>query len=96
MYGSHDMRHTGFRRLMVVNGTLGNWDVLVAGSIEAKQEIMEFVHFLKNPKKYEDLGAKFPKGACEERKEGIPNFIIFTEKKSSLYITYWTYIYTHS
>ena len=22
-YGSHDMRHTGFRRLMVVNGTLG-------------------------------------------------------------------------
>lgn len=24
---------------------------------------MEFVHFLKNPKKYEDLGAKIPKGA---------------------------------
>ena len=23
MYGSHDMRHTGFRRLTVVNGTLG-------------------------------------------------------------------------
>ena len=23
MYGSHDMRHTGFRRLMVVNRTLG-------------------------------------------------------------------------
>ena len=23
MYGSHDMRHTGFRRLMVVNGTPG-------------------------------------------------------------------------
>ena len=22
-YGSHDMTHTGFRRLMVVNGTLG-------------------------------------------------------------------------
>ena len=23
MYGSHDMRHTGFRRLTVVNGTTG-------------------------------------------------------------------------
>ncbi|XP_014494439.1 ATP-dependent zinc metalloprotease FTSH 10, mitochondrial isoform X3 [Vigna radiata var. radiata] len=35
----------------------------VAGCDEAKLEIMEFVHFLKNPKKYEELGAKIPKGA---------------------------------
>ena len=27
MYGSHDMKHRGFRRLTVVNGTLENWDV---------------------------------------------------------------------
>ena len=26
-YGSHDMRHTGFRRLTVVNGTPGKWGV---------------------------------------------------------------------
>ena len=26
-HGSHDMRHTGFRRLTVVNGTSGFWGV---------------------------------------------------------------------
>jgi AFG3 family protein len=35
----------------------------VAGCDEAKQEIMEFVDFLKKPEKYKELGAKIPKGA---------------------------------
>lgn len=35
----------------------------VAGMDEAKEEIMEFVSFLKNPSKYERLGAKIPRGA---------------------------------
>lgn len=35
----------------------------VAGMDEAKEEIMEFVKFLKNPKHYERLGAKIPRGA---------------------------------
>ncbi len=35
----------------------------VAGLDEAKVEIKEIVDFLKNPKKYTDLGAKIPKGA---------------------------------
>lgn len=34
----------------------------VAGLDEAKTEIKEIVDFLKNPKKYTDLGAKIPKG----------------------------------
>ena len=33
----------------------------VAGLDEAKQEIMEFVHFLSHPEKYKRLGAKIPK-----------------------------------
>jgi AFG3 family protein len=35
----------------------------VAGLEEAKMEIKEIVDFLKNPKKYTDLGGKIPKGA---------------------------------
>jgi cell division protease FtsH len=35
----------------------------VAGLDGAKLEVMEIVDFLKNPKKYTDLGAKIPKGA---------------------------------
>ncbi|KAG6336125.1 hypothetical protein ID866_2963 [Astraeus odoratus] len=35
----------------------------IAGMDEAKEEIMEFVKFLKEPAKYERLGAKIPRGA---------------------------------
>lgn len=35
----------------------------VAGLTEAKVEVMEIVDFLKNPKKYTNLGGKIPKGA---------------------------------
>jgi hypothetical protein len=41
----------------------------VAGCDEAKLEIMEFVDFLKNPAKYERLGAEVPlgRGCCDSR-----------------------------
>jgi cell division protease FtsH len=34
----------------------------VAGAKEAKEELMEIVDFLKNPKKFLDIGARIPKG----------------------------------
>lgn len=34
----------------------------VAGADESKEELVEVVDFLKNPKKYMDIGAKIPKG----------------------------------
>lgn len=34
----------------------------VAGADEEKQELEEIVEFLKNPKKYNDMGARIPKG----------------------------------
>ena len=37
MYGSHDMRHTGFLKLTVVNGTPGVWGVtLTLGILDLK------------------------------------------------------------
>nr|VZI33224.1 unnamed protein product [Spirometra erinaceieuropaei] len=35
----------------------------VAGMHASKEEVIEFVHYLRNPAKYQALGAKLPKGA---------------------------------
>lgn len=40
----------------------------IAGQDEAKKELIEVVEFLKNPAKYEALGAKVPKGVLLEGK----------------------------
>lgn len=43
----------------------------VAGCEEAKLEILEFVNFLKNPRQYQDLGAKIPKVCHTVYHEGV-------------------------
>ncbi|XP_076807578.1 mitochondrial inner membrane m-AAA protease component paraplegin-like isoform X2 [Clavelina lepadiformis] len=43
----------------------------VAGMQEAKEEVMEFVHFLKNPAQYKRLGAKLPRGCLLTGPPGV-------------------------
>lgn len=43
----------------------------VAGNTEAKKEVMELVHFLKFPEKYEKLGAKMPRGCLLTGPPGV-------------------------
>lgn len=49
----------------------------VAGMDEAKEEIMEFVKFLKHPQVYERLGAKIPKGAILSGPPGTGELVDF-------------------
>jgi len=56
----------GKSKAQLIEGEGGNGKVTfkdVAGQSGAKQEVQEIVEFLKNPKKYTDLGGKIPKGA---------------------------------
>ena len=43
----------------------------VAGADEEKEELTEIVEFLKNPKKFRDIGARVPKGCCWGGKRSV-------------------------
>ena len=44
-HGSHDMRHTGFRRLTVVNGTPGFWGVTASIFLSLKYHLISYPFF---------------------------------------------------
>ncbi|GAB1482380.1 ATP-dependent zinc metalloprotease FtsH [Treponema sp.] len=50
------------RAVIVAEGDIQTRFVDVAGVDEAREELVEVVDFLKNPKKYTDIGGKIPKG----------------------------------
>jgi len=50
------------RAVIVAEGDIATRFNDVAGVDEAKEELVEVVDFLKNPKKYTDIGGKIPKG----------------------------------
>lgn len=50
------------KNVIVAEGDVKTRFLDVAGVDEAKEELVEVVDFLKNPKKYTDIGGKIPKG----------------------------------
>ena len=45
----------------------------VGGMGEAKEEVLEFVDYLKSPNRYKDLGAKIPKVWKNVTKDSVAN-----------------------
>jgi len=64
-FGGSNIFNVGRSRAQIVDKDSANKVTFadVAGQAGAKQEVQEIVEFLKNPKKYTDLGGKIPKGA---------------------------------
>jgi cell division protease FtsH len=61
-FGSNVLSVGQNKATIVAEGDVHTRFIDVAGVDEAKEELVEVVDFLKNPKKYTDIGGKIPKG----------------------------------
>jgi cell division protease FtsH len=61
-FGGNMLSFGQSRSVIVAEGDIKTRFADVAGEDEAKEELVEVVDFLKNPKKYTDIGGRIPKG----------------------------------